>query len=105
MDFRAHRPWPLPARPWIMAQRWHDLLFAHWPVDPERLRPMIPEGLTLDCRDEWDDPQTWQCKVQKITANVLAAFAEGPAGRRHPSRSNLRELGIVEDDRTSSTSA
>jgi uncharacterized protein YqjF (DUF2071 family) len=34
-----------------MAQRWDDLLFAHWPVDPEQLRPMIPEGLTLDCRD------------------------------------------------------
>ena len=32
-----------------MAQRWHDLLFAHWPVDPERLRSRIPEGLTLDC--------------------------------------------------------
>jgi len=34
-----------------MAQRWRDLLFAHWPVDPERLRPRIPEGLMLDCRD------------------------------------------------------
>jgi len=51
MDFWAHRPWPLPPRPWIMAQRWRDLLFAHWPVDPERLRPRIPEGLMLDCRD------------------------------------------------------
>lgn len=49
LDFRAHRPWPLPLRPWVMAQRWRDLLFAHWPVDPECLRPLIPEGLTLDC--------------------------------------------------------
>jgi uncharacterized protein len=32
-----------------MAQRWHDLLFAHWPVEPERLRPHVPEALTLDC--------------------------------------------------------
>jgi hypothetical protein len=32
-----------------MAQRWRDLLFAHWPVDPEVLRPRIPVGLTLDC--------------------------------------------------------
>ena len=52
MDFRAHRPWPLPPRPWVMAQRWRDLLFAHWPVDPERLRPRIPEGLTLDCHED-----------------------------------------------------
>jgi uncharacterized protein len=51
MDFWAHRPWPIPARPWVMAQRWRDLLFAHWPVDPDRLRPQIPDGLTLDCRE------------------------------------------------------
>jgi len=41
----AHRPWPLPAGPWVMAQSWHDLLFAHWPVDTgARLRgtPSLP---------------------------------------------------------------
>jgi uncharacterized protein YqjF (DUF2071 family) len=27
---------------------WHDLLFAHWPVATERLRPLIPPGLELD---------------------------------------------------------
>ena len=31
-----------------------------------------------------------------MTANVLSTFAEGPAGRRHPSRSNLAELGITD---------
>jgi uncharacterized protein len=31
-----------------MAQRWRDLLFAHWPVDPETLESRIPAGLTLD---------------------------------------------------------
>jgi uncharacterized protein YqjF (DUF2071 family) len=31
-----------------MHQRWTNLLFAHWPVAPERLRPMIPPSLTLD---------------------------------------------------------
>ena len=30
----AHRPWPLPARAWLLFQRWHDLLFAHWPLPP-----------------------------------------------------------------------
>lgn len=44
----AHRPWPLLARPWIMAMEWHDLLFAHWPVRPEQLRPWLPPGLVLD---------------------------------------------------------
>lgn len=43
-----HRPWPLPAGPWSMAQNWHDLLFAHWPVAAEVLRPLIPRSLKLD---------------------------------------------------------
>lgn len=30
---------------------WHDLLFAHWPLPPETLRPLIPEPLTLDTYD------------------------------------------------------
>jgi uncharacterized protein len=44
----AHRPWPLPNRPWVMVQRWHDLLFAHWPLPPEHIRPLIPPELELD---------------------------------------------------------
>lgn len=31
-----------------MAQVWHDLLFAHWPVSAEVLRRLIPPALTLD---------------------------------------------------------
>lgn len=37
--------------PWMLAMRWQDLLFAHWRVDPDRLRPFIPAGLELDLRD------------------------------------------------------
>jgi hypothetical protein len=44
----AHRPWPVPDRPWIMQQTWHDLLFAHWPVDVASLRACLPAGLELD---------------------------------------------------------
>jgi uncharacterized protein len=44
----AHRPWPLPTGRWIMAQSWHDLLFAHWPVPIQLLRPNIPEQLAID---------------------------------------------------------
>ena len=43
-----HRPWPVPAAPWVMEQSWCDLLFAHWPVPVEMLRPMIPERLAID---------------------------------------------------------
>jgi uncharacterized protein YqjF (DUF2071 family) len=51
LDRTAHRPWPLSAGPWIMAQSWHDLLFAHWPIDAALLRPHIPAGLVIDTLD------------------------------------------------------
>jgi uncharacterized protein len=47
----AHRPWPLPREPWLMAQTWEDLLFAHWAVPPERLRPLLPASIPLDVHE------------------------------------------------------
>ena len=44
----AHRPWPVPDRPWLMTQSWHDLLFAHWPIDPGVLARELPVELPLD---------------------------------------------------------
>jgi uncharacterized protein len=44
----AHRPWALPAGPWVMTQTWHDLLFAHWPVDARTLREKVPSEFELD---------------------------------------------------------
>ncbi len=32
----------------LMRQRWSNLLFAHWPVAPELLRPYLPARLELD---------------------------------------------------------
>jgi uncharacterized protein YqjF (DUF2071 family) len=46
-----HRPWPLPSDPWIMMQTWRDLLFAHWPLRPDEVSPLIPRGLSLDTFD------------------------------------------------------
>ncbi len=45
--FRS-RTWPTPSRPWGVRMIWHDLLFAHWPVDADDLRAKLPPGLTLD---------------------------------------------------------
>lgn len=42
------RPWALPAQPWSMTQRWHSLLFAHWPVAAESIAPLLPPGLLVD---------------------------------------------------------
>jgi uncharacterized protein YqjF (DUF2071 family) len=46
-----HRPFPLPDGPWVMEQTWHDLLFAHWAVDAEQVRALVPRELDLDLRD------------------------------------------------------
>jgi uncharacterized protein len=48
---RDHRQWPLPEFPWIMSQVWHDLLFAHWPIPVEQMRPLVPKQLPLDTFD------------------------------------------------------
>jgi uncharacterized protein len=37
-----------PRRPWVIHMRWVDLLFAHWPIDPGAIRPLIPDRLELD---------------------------------------------------------
>jgi uncharacterized protein len=47
----AHRPWPLPREPWVMAQGWKNMLFAHWPVRPAALRRFVPRGVALHTYD------------------------------------------------------
>jgi len=48
LDSTAHRPWPMPDAPWVMTQTWHDLLFAHWPVDARRLAARVPPAFPID---------------------------------------------------------
>ena len=47
----GHRPYPVPGGPWALSMSWHDLLFMHWPVPAEALRPLIPPSLQLDTFD------------------------------------------------------
>jgi uncharacterized protein YqjF (DUF2071 family) len=35
----------------VLRMRWHDLLFAHWPIPADVLRPLIPPGLEIDTFD------------------------------------------------------
>lgn len=79
----THRPWLPPERAFAMWQVWHDLLFAHWPVPPEMLRPTIPAGLDLDLFEG----QAWvgvvpfrmsgiRLRGQPIAAPWVGAFPE-----------------------------
>lgn len=37
-----------PEGPSLMRQKWGKLLFMHWPIDTEILRPLIPSQLSID---------------------------------------------------------
>ena len=72
----AHRPWPMPEAPWLMTQSWHDLLFAHWPVDARALRERIPPGLELDLFEG----QAWLGVVPFDMTNVAPRFVPAVPG-------------------------
>lgn len=48
LEKTSHRPWPLPSGRWVMAQRWNDLLFAHWPMRVAEIEALLPEDLEAD---------------------------------------------------------
>jgi uncharacterized protein YqjF (DUF2071 family) len=51
LERTAHRPWPVPERSWLQGQTWEQLLFAHWRLPEEALRPLVPPELLLDTYD------------------------------------------------------
>jgi uncharacterized protein YqjF (DUF2071 family) len=51
LERKGHRPWPVPGDDWLMGQTWRDLLFAHWRVDEDELRPHVPQSLELETFD------------------------------------------------------
>jgi len=67
----SHRPWPLPAGPWVMTQTWYNLLFAHWPVPARELRARIPAALEIDTFEG----QAWIGVVPFGMSNVFPRYA------------------------------
>ncbi len=66
MTVPTDRTWPLPSSPWVMRMTWSELLFAHWPIEPEAVARLLPSGLTLDTRDG----QAWIGVVPFLMSNV-----------------------------------
>lgn len=49
----------LPTEPPVMHQRWHDLLFAHWPIPADDMQRLLPDALMVDT---WDG-EAWVAVV------------------------------------------
>ena len=60
----------LPLRSWAMRMSWHDLLFAHWPVDPALLRQHIPAPFEIDTFQG----KAWIAVVPFYMTNVTPRF-------------------------------
>jgi uncharacterized protein YqjF (DUF2071 family) len=81
-----HRPWPVPRRPWSLKMSWHDLLFLHWPVEPDALRPHIPDRLAIDTFDG----SAWLGVVPFRMSGVRPRFAPALPGVSAFPELNLR---------------
>ena len=51
VPWRSGRDRPAPRLPWVIFQRWEDLLFAHWRVPVAVLRPRVPAPFALDLHE------------------------------------------------------
>src|SRR3954471_3105776 len=65
--------------PWVMRMRWVDLLFAHWPMPVEALRPLVPPMLEIETFDR----TAWLGIVPFRMEDVAPRFLPAPpvAGR------------------------
>jgi uncharacterized protein len=49
-----------------MQMTWSELLFAHWPIDPDAVARLLPHGVSLDTRDG----KAWVGVVPFLMSNV-----------------------------------
>jgi uncharacterized protein YqjF (DUF2071 family) len=81
----AHRPWPLPAGPWVMTQTWHDLLFVHWPIPVDGMRALVPAQLEVD-------PWQGQCWIGVVPFWMSGVRVRGLLGV--PGATRFPELNV-----------
>lgn len=82
----SDRTWPLPNRHWKVAMRWHDLLFLHWPVPADQLRPLIPPDLEIDRFDG----QAWLGFVPFYMTGVRPRYVPSLPGTSRFAEFNVR---------------
>lgn len=62
--------------PWVFRMRWVDLLFAHWPIAEDVLRPLVPRGLEIDAFEG----RAWLGIVPFRMEDVAPRFLPAPPG-------------------------
>lgn len=70
----AHRPFPMPERPWKYYQEWHDVLFAHWRVPFESVQELIPQGIDIDLYEGEAWVSLVAFEVKKLRPHFLPPF-------------------------------
>ncbi len=75
-----HRPWPAPRRPWIMVQVWRDLLFAHWEVPADVIRPLVASQLELDTFEgkAWISITPFHMSIRPLGLPALPGMCDVP---------------------------
>ena len=89
----GHRPYPVSAGPWAMGMTWRDLLFMHWPVDAESLRPLVPPSLSIDTFDG----SAWLGVVPFDMTGVWPHFLPAVPGLSDFPEINLRTYVTAQD--------
>ncbi len=87
------RTWNLPAYPPIMKMTWSELLFAHWPVDPDILTRLLPRGLVLDTRQG----QAWIGVVPFLMSDITYRYCPPIPRLNRFLELNIRTYVIYDD--------
>lgn len=88
-----HRPYPVPPGPWLLGMSWRDLLFMHWPVGVEELRPLVPPALGIDTFEG----SAWLGVVPFDMTDARPHFLPAVPGLSHFPEINLRTYVTAED--------
>jgi uncharacterized protein YqjF (DUF2071 family) len=88
-----HRPYPPPSGPSAMGMSWRDLLFMHWPVVADALKPLVPPSLSIDTFDG----NAWLGVVPFDMAGVRPHFVPAVRGLSNFPEINLRTYVTAED--------
>jgi len=74
-----------------MTQTWRDLLFMHWPVSPEALRPFLPTALSPDTYEG----QAWIGVVPFLMTGIRLRWLPPIPGATHFPELNVRTYATI----------